>query len=532
MTELTPPATAPGYEIEPIVEPSGLHSANGAAFGPDGRLYVASVMGESIFAFDIATGAIEVAAPPFAGEADDLVFTPDGEMIWTGLLEGVVRVRRKDGSIQDLASDIPAANSIALTRDAKRLFVGQVFLAEGLWEVDLAGARPPRLVAEKTGGLNAAQFGPDGLLYAPSWERGQVVRVDPDSGEITTLAEGFKFPVAVRFDGRDRLYALDAATGELSALDAQDGRYVPRVIARMATGLDNFMFGANGLAYVTNMVDNAIYEVDPETGVVRTLISGRLGFPRALALTADPGGDVLHIADGCAYRTLDTRTLEITDVARACASTIRLPTGISVRGRDVLLVCESFNTVQLFDRQGEPVRDVGELTQPSAGLLLDGGDFLVTEPASGSLLRIRGEARDTLATGLQQPAGLADAGDGTVLVAESGTGRVLRVAIEGGEVSVLAEGFGALRAVAVGKSGLVAALDVDGGRVLTLDPHTGRSTLVAHDLPVGYLRQPYPRSGGLAVGSDDTIYVSADKENALYRIRRADPPAPAASRRD
>ncbi len=527
MSQRTSHAAAPGYALERIVEPSALHSANGLAFGPDGRLYVASVMGESIFALDLRTGAVEVAVAPFGGEADDLLFTPDGEMIWTGLLEGVVRVRRPNGSIQDLATGIPAANSIALTRDSRRLFVGQVFMAEGLWEIDLAGAGPPRLVAGKTGGLNAAQFGPDGLLYAPSWERGQVVRVDPDNGDITPLAEGFTFPVAVRFDGRDQLYVLDAATGELSALDKVDDRYVRRLVARMATGLDNFTFGANGLAYVSNMVDNAIYEVDPSTGAVRTLVSGQLGFPRALALTADPGGDVLHIADGCAYRTLDTRTLEISDVARACASTIRLPTGISVRNEQVLLVCESFNTVQLFGRRGEPIRDVGELTQPSAGLLLDDGSFLVAEPASGSLLRVRGEARSVLATGLQQPAGLADNLDGTVLVAESGTGRVLRVTLAG-EVSVFAEGFGALRAVAVGASGLFAALDLDGGKVLTRDPRTGRSDVVAHDLPVGYLREPFPRSGGLAVGSDDTIYVSADRENAIYRIRRADPARPTA----
>ena len=520
MTEHTRAVASLGYSIEKIVEGSGFHSANGLAFGPDGRLYVASVMGESIFAFDLTAGTIEVAVPPFPGEADDLIFMPNGEMIWTGLLEGVVRIRRTDGAIQDLVSGIPAVNSIALTRDKKRLFVGQVFLAEGLFEIDLAGAKPPRLVAEKTGGLNAAQFGPDGQLYAPSWARGQVVRVDPDSGEVIALAEGFKFPVAVRFDDRDQLYVLDAATGELSALEADGGRYFPRLIARMPTGLDNFVFGSNGLAYVTNMVDNAVYEVDPTTGTVRTLVSGRLGFPRALALTADPGGDILHIADGCAYRTLDTRTLQIHDVARACASTIRLPTGISVTDKDVLLVCESFNTVQLFDRQGAPVRDVGDFTQPSAAVLLDDTSFLVAEPASGSLVRVQGDARNALATGLQQPTGLADAGNGTVLVAESGNGRVLGIGLADGEVRVLADGFTALRTVATGASGLIAALDVAGGKVLTLDPCTGRSTVVAQDLPVGYLREPYPRSGGLAIGSDDTIYVAADQENAIYRIRR------------
>ncbi len=186
----------------------------------------------------------------------------------------------------------------------------------------------------------------------------------------------------------------------------------------------------------------------------------------------------------------------------------------------MLLVCEPFDTVQLFDRQGTPIRDISELIQPSAALLLDDGDLLVAEPSSGSLLRIRGEARTTLATGLVQPSGLADAGDGTVLVAEAGTGRVLRVKLDDGEVSVLAQGFSKVRAVAVGASGLIAVLDVDGGKVLTLDGRTGQATEVARDMAVGYLRERYPRSGGLAVGSDDAIYVAADLENAIHRIKR------------
>ncbi len=55
----------PGFVIEQIVAGSGFHTVNGVAFGPDGRLFAASVAGESIFALDLATGAIEsiVAAP-------------------------------------------------------------------------------------------------------------------------------------------------------------------------------------------------------------------------------------------------------------------------------------------------------------------------------------------------------------------------------------------------------------------------------------------------------------------------------------
>lgn len=75
------PMASQGYVIEQIVGGSRLHSANGLAFGPDGRLFIASVLGESLFALDIATGHVEVVVAPFAGESDDLLFTPDGDMI-------------------------------------------------------------------------------------------------------------------------------------------------------------------------------------------------------------------------------------------------------------------------------------------------------------------------------------------------------------------------------------------------------------------------------------------------------------------
>ncbi len=77
----------------------------------------------------------------FAGECDDLLFAPDGDVISTAFIEGAVRRHKADGSATDLATGLPGINSIALTRDGKRLFAGQVFLGEGLWEIDLAGAR-------------------------------------------------------------------------------------------------------------------------------------------------------------------------------------------------------------------------------------------------------------------------------------------------------------------------------------------------------------------------------------------------------
>ena len=116
-----------GFTLDTIVAGSQFHTINGLAFGPDGRLYLASVIGESIFALDLASGAVEIALGRKAGHADDLLFLPNGDMVWNATLEGAVRIRQTDGSIRDLATGLPGVNSIVLTRDGRRLFVGKFF---------------------------------------------------------------------------------------------------------------------------------------------------------------------------------------------------------------------------------------------------------------------------------------------------------------------------------------------------------------------------------------------------------------------
>ena len=104
-----------------------------------------------------------------------------------------------------------------------------------MWEIDLAGATPLRLVTKKTGGgLNAFHFGVDGMIYAPTWKDGQVVRIDPESGVSTMLVDGLQKPGAVRFDAQERLYVLDDATGEMFALDREREAWSKHLIVRLA----------------------------------------------------------------------------------------------------------------------------------------------------------------------------------------------------------------------------------------------------------------------------------------------------------
>lgn len=511
----------PGFTVDRIVAGSEFHTINGLAFGPDGRLYLASVIGESIFALDLASGVVDTAVGPPVGHADDLLFLPNGAMIWTATLEGTVRIKEVNGRIRALATDLPGVNSIALTRDHQRLFVGQVFLGEGLWEIDLAGNAPPRLVTEKTGGgLNAFQFGSDGMIYAPTWEAGQVVKVDPESGHSVVLVGGLQKPGAVRFDAQERLYVLDDATGELFVLDRQGDACSRRLVTRLASATDNMMPGPDGLIYVSNMADNTVHAVDPDTGFTQVIVAGGLGFPRAIALWGGAGGDRLHIADGCAYRVVEPDGGTVHDVARAVAAKLKFPTSVSANARHVLLTSEAFGVIQVFDHDGKLLQDVEGFTRPGDAIESEDGSFIVTEPAAGRVLRKTRWTTSVLVEGLNFPSALADAGNGTVYVAESLAGRLLRIDLATGALTSVASGLGVVRAIAVTPDGSIAVLTADDGRLFTIDLARGDQTAIAHDLPVGYLTTPYPRSGGVAVDSVGRFYLAADAENAIYRIQK------------
>jgi streptogramin lyase len=53
------PALAAGWSLERMTPPSRLHGANGLRTGPDGRVYVAQVVGSQISAIDLNSGEIE-----------------------------------------------------------------------------------------------------------------------------------------------------------------------------------------------------------------------------------------------------------------------------------------------------------------------------------------------------------------------------------------------------------------------------------------------------------------------------------------
>ncbi len=123
--------------VEVLVRGSHFRGTNGIHFGPDGLLYVASVVTPALAAIDPESGEIKTqwGAAEGAKGPDDLAFGPDGSVYWTDITFGDVVRRAPDGATKVIASPGPGVNPITFSDDG-RLFVSQCFLGDKLFEID------------------------------------------------------------------------------------------------------------------------------------------------------------------------------------------------------------------------------------------------------------------------------------------------------------------------------------------------------------------------------------------------------------
>jgi sugar lactone lactonase YvrE len=527
----TAAADPASYTRETLVPGIPFHGIHGITAGPDGMLYVGSVVGQATYRVDPSTGAIDTAIPAPEGCADDLEFGPDGRLYWTQLFGRSVvgsAVLGADGApqpgapIQVLAADRTGINSIAWKQDG-RLFATEVFDGDALYEIDPRGAKEARLVLSGIGGLNGFDFGPDGKLYGPLWFRKEVARVDVDSGALTVVATGFETPAAANFDSQGRLHVLDTARGEVVQVDTATGERT--VVATLVPGLDNLAFDAQDRLFVTNMANNGIYEVDTEGGTSRTVVEGRVAVPAGLDLVEEADGrEVLHVADTFAYRTVDLASGQIATVKRVYEEGLINPLNLAVGETRVLITFFFRGEAQLLERASGRVLETLELAAPGAVLALPGDRFLVTDLQAGALVEmpVQGEERRTVAQGLGLPAGLDSAGADRVYVSDAASGRLLEVELASGAVEEIALGLAQPEGIATTPAGNVVVAEVGARALSRIDPETGERTVIAQDLPIGL---PVPAGlpptyipTGVAVSKNGTIYLSSDVDSAIYRF--------------
>ena len=509
-----PRAVAQADSLQPLLPPgSPFHGVHGLRFDNQGDLYATSVIGQSIFKVDIDSREIERVVGPREGMADDIAIAPDGTLFWTAIEDGIVYTHAPGGPIRRAVENMKGVNAISFSRDFERLFFTLVFYGDALYELDPAGDAPPRLIAENLGGLNAFEVAHDGMIYGPLVFGGRVVRIDPDTGEITTVSDDFESPGALKLAGDGSAFVLDET--HLKRVVLASG--VTSIVAELPSGGDNLAVSDVGLVYVSLAAENAIVEVEPASGVFGYLTGpAPLVSPAGLALSDD--GGTLYVGDMFGgFRAIDTDTAEVTDTA----IDIFQPTHVSANDTHLLVVGEVFGEIQRLDRNSFEVLDRWEgFALPHDALEAPNGDLIVAEAGSGRLLRVTGPEvsdRIVLVEGLSEPTGLAWAGDDTVYVSETGGGRVLRVDLAGGATSAVAANLQQPEGIAVDADDNVFVVEV-GARMLRRVAPDGRLSTVAENLPVGLSNGP-SLYRGIAVGPD-AIYLSSDIDNTVYRLAR------------
>jgi sugar lactone lactonase YvrE len=516
-------ASAQTHEVTKLVPGSAFHGVHGLGIDKAGRLFAGSVAGAALYEVDRDNGTAKIAIPGPEGMADDIAFAPDGTMAWTGFLTGDLYSRKGDGPIKKLASGLPGINSLAFRKDG-RLYATTVFLGDTLYEIDVEGVKPPRMIMEKMGGLNGFEFGPDDKLYGPLWFKGQVARVDVDKAELTVVADGFKIPAAVNFDSKGNLWVVDTALGQLVRVDPKTGE--KKMVAQLKPSLDNLAIDDKDRIFVSNMADNGIQEVDPETGAAKQVIIGKLALPGGIGVVSDGLKDTIYVADLFAYRTVDGATGEVSEPARmhAAGVTLEYPMSATAKGDEVILSSWFTGTVQVIDRKTGATRELmHDFKAPHDAIRLDDGSILVNELGSKSLVRASGEHgkdRTVVIGGLEGPVGLVGAGKGDVFLTEAFVGQVSRVE-SNGEKTVIAKDLKMPEGIAMTPGGKLIVAEVGAKRLVEIDPQTGKHTEIAGNLPIGLPAAPggLPTNipTGVGVGATGVIYFSSDVENAIYK---------------
>ena len=515
------------YRQEVVVAGSPFQGVHGLAVDGKGHLLASNLLGQSVHSIDLSNGAVTTLVGPPLGGADDVTLGPDGSVYWTGFFSGRLMRRTPDGKTRVLAKDLPGLNSLAFRRDG-RLYVTQLGRGDALWEVDPSGRKPPRQILSGLGFLNGFEFGPDDKLYGPLLMKGQIVRVDVDTGAIEAVAQGFAMPVAANFDSRrEHLYVVDSVRGQLVRVRVATGD--KEVVAKLPTGLDNLAIGPDDQVYVSNMVDNDIRVVNPADGSIRPLVEARLSVPSGLAVAPDDADENLYVADVYALRRVGGRDGKIAQTTRVLSTRMTFPMQVSLGAKHVVLSSAYLGNVQVLDRtSGEVLRTIPNTNGVQGALELPDGTLLVAEATTGRLVRVdAAEPAGTtvLTEGLEGPVGLVadtEAEEPGVYVTEVRSGRVTRVRLSDGARRTVAKGLKAPEGIARHPDGGLIVAEVGRKRLVRIDPATGRSTVLASGLRIGLPESEGLPPGylptGVAVGRSGTIYLSSDVESALYRF--------------
>lgn len=505
--------------VEQLADGADIAGANGIHFGPDGNLYIASVVGSEIRAIDPDTGAVikRYTAEDGVIGPDDVAFASDGAFYWTSILTGEVAGFTSGGERVVAAQLAPGVNPITFSDD-DRLFVSQCFLEDDLFELDPAGESAPREIARDLGpgcGLNGMDWGPDDRLYGPRWFTGEVVSFDVDAGTMRVEASGLTVPAAVKFNSRGELHVLDTGAGEVVRVTGSGTESV----ATLEPGLDNFAFDSDDRIFVSSFADGFVKRVEPDGSLV-ALQAGGMSHAGGIVIR----GDEAIAADLHAIRGYDVATGAITRVQRSIVGVGAMggAMNIALDGNNLILTSWFDGDVRIWDPDNEVrVEHITDVSAPVSAVRY-AGNIVIADHGTSSVVMITGASKQTVADEMPAPTALV-VEQGDLYLSDRALGQILLLASDGEfreEPLVVADGLTTPEGFVVTNAGFV-VFENDTGHVVEVDSAGSRRVLAEFtpgSQPGGPLQPPSQVFNGIARAPDGSLLVPGEIERALFRI--------------
>lgn len=236
-------------------------------------------------------------------------------------------------------------------------------------------------------------------LYVSENLGGHKLSMITKSGEVVTIAENLSSPAFPVFnDFGDVIYLPSEAGGVYKIFENGQVTTLGQNIIRKGEGL---AFGPDGLLYVSDFKNGAIFKIDEKSGRVEIFVSD-LDSPAGIAFRNDGW---LYVAERNQITLLDPaggKTLFVSLIVR--------PSGLFMNEKGNLYITEfdSKGRVVYLDKNGKLTTVIPEISYP-LGLVIDNlGNLFITQPYEGiiSYMKAGQTTLSTYAKGLSYPFGL------------------------------------------------------------------------------------------------------------------------------
>jgi len=520
-----PKVLDPNYKFTRIVKDTLFPGCNGATVGMDGALYVVHTANGTTTRIDLKTMKATSFVPPYAGTfiTDDITSDEKGNFYSTGTTPIVGEVYRidKNGMKKVIAKGFLAPNGIQYNKRTGRLFMSECFQGNRVFELDPTGVKEPRLLVKENviPVPEGFDFDPDtNDLIIPDMGTGRILRVHPDTGNITVIAEKFAAPMAVKV-GPDKMAYFPELGGAVYRLSL-DGQKREK-LALLPPGLDNLAITPEGRLFITHYWDATVYEVATDgSGKFKALFPKGPNIPDGIVFK----NGKIFVSDAIMIRSVEGDHYVPTKLNAWAAHGMPLPIGLADGPGDQVFWPDAVNNaVAIGDpAKGEFKAIAGGLNRPMAVLMSKSEPKIyVAEYGAGQITEVSltDGAKKALATGLEGPLALAII-DNTLYAGEAKAGRITKVDLVSGNKEVFLAGVvSKVVALANDGAGNLLALDGASGRLFRINPKNLAISIVAQDLPVGYgTAGSYPAvefEGAMAVSSKGDIYIPTSERGLI-----------------